>query len=353
MRFSRSLTVLLFLPVAACNGAQGPLDAGPQTDAGPATDAGSDAGPLLPPGTSSLILADAGLDAGLSLPPGTSALALNLGPLPVTAGNQIVYCNYMHLANEAPVEVIGYTSFQTVGGHHLILTLNNTDHPDSTQPWVCGQNEAIDPRNGAMLYVSQLLTDAQIFPPGVGMTLPPHASVMFQVHYIDATASDLEVSSGITLYVGAPGAVTTQAAPLILYDKTLLVPPGMSSATANCTVQTPAPMEIFMLAGHMHSHGTNFTLNYTGLDGGTSQIYQTGSWDSPTEKIFRPPLLAPPGSNFSWTCDYQNDTTSTISQPNEMCVVLGNYYPATQGSLFCEASFLGCVCSNGTYPDAG
>ena len=329
MALHRSVVLALLFPIAACAGGRGPTDAGPGQDAG---------GPAV--------------DGGPVLPPGTTTLTLNVGPLPVTAGTQIVYCTNLHLTNDAPIQVIGFGSTQTQGGHHLILVWNNHDVPDSP-PVECGQGEAINPRTGSMLYVSQISPDSQLFPSNVGMTLPPHASVMLQVHYIDATPNDLMVSSAVNLYVGAPGSVTIPAAPLIFYDQTLKVPPGASSSTSSCIIQSDGPLDMFMLAGHMHSHGTNFTLDFTDLDGGTQQIYQTNSWDSPIEKDFSPPLRAQPGTTFTWSCSYENSDAGTIDQPDEMCAVLGSYYPAPQGSLFCATYGAGCLCFNGGAPDAG
>ena len=206
----------------------------------------------------------------------------------VSAGTQAVYCTNLHLSNPTPIEVIGYTSTQTQGGHHLILVLNVTDQPDGP-PTPCTQGSALDPRTGSMVYASQIQQNSQMFPPHLGMTLPAHASVMLQTHYIDATPNDLTVSSTVNVVAGQPGSVDIPAAPLLFYDTGLQIPEGASSATGSCIVQTPDPIDVFMLAGHMHSHGTNFVLDFTDTDGGTEQVYQTNVWDSPPEKDFTPP----------------------------------------------------------------
>jgi hypothetical protein len=279
------------------------------------------------------------VDAGI--PPGTTSYTLSVGPLYVDAGTQIVYCTYMHLGNPAPIEVIGFTSTQSLGGHHVILVANNTDQPDAP-PAVCGQEESINPMNGSMIYITQVEQDSQLYPPQVGMLLPANASVMMQTHFIDATPNNLTVNSSVTVLAGAPGSVSIPGAPLLIYNDSLTVPEGTSSATASCIIQagpdgpngeSGANMNMFMLAGHMHSHGTNFTLNFTDLDGGDNQIYESTVWDSPIEEFFDPPLLVQPGSSFTWTCDYFNADGGTIDSPNEMCAVLGNYYPAYGGSM--------------------
>ncbi len=209
---------------------------------------------------------DAGPDGGL--PPGSTTYTLNVGPLPVSAGSQAVYCTNLHLGNDQPIDVIGFRSMQTTGGHHLILVENASDQPDGV-PTPCSQSASIDPHKGSMIYGSQVAEDSQTFPTGVGMKLPAHASLMLQTHYIDATAADLQVSSSVTVIAGPPGSVNIPAAPLLFYDTGLSIPQGVSTSTASCFVQTPAPINVFMLNGHMHSHGTNFVLDFTDVDGGT------------------------------------------------------------------------------------
>ncbi len=285
---------------------------------------------------------------------GETTYTLNVGPLPVQAGMQAVYCTNVHLGNPEPIDVVGFTSTQTLGGHHLILLSYKTDQPDSP-PTPCDQSTAVDPRNGSMIYISQIQQDSQSFPAGVGMTLPANASLMLQVHYIDATVQDLQVSTTVNVIAAAAGSTTQTAAPLLFYDANISVPPGQSTATASCTMQNDHALFFFMLAGHMHSHGTNFVLDYTNSQGQTTQIYQTSQWDSPQEKDFDPPLVVRPTNVFTWSCDYTNNTGATIDGPNEMCAILGNYYPADQGSMSCFAAGTSlCDCFyGGGLPDAG
>ena len=291
-------------------------------------------------------------DAGL--PQGTTIFTITVGPLPVSAGSQAVYCTNIHLGNATAIDVIGYNSTQTQGGHHLILLANKTDQADSP-PVACNQSAAVDPKNGSMIYISQLAQDSQRFPDQVGMSLPVNASLMVQVHYLDATNMDLQVSTTIEVLSAAKGSVSIPAAPLLYYAAQFTVPPGTSTVTAACAMQNPQPYSYFMLAGHMHSHGTDLRVDFTPAGGASSRIYETASWDSPQEKQFVPPLSVASGSQMNWACDFTNTTSVSVSEPNEMCAILGNYYPAAQGSLTCFAlagSSL-CQCGFGGLPDGG
>ena len=334
--------VLAAFALGACAVGPQPVDAGTQPVA-PAADAGTDAG--LPPGTTVYpIVVD-----GIPEPDG------GLAPIVVHAGTQAVYCTEVHLGNAEPIQVIGFQSQQAKGGHHIILVENDKDVPDGP-PVQCGQSEAINPKNGSMIYISQIEQDSQLFPPGVGMTLPAHASLMLQLHYIDATPADLTLSSTVDVLAGPPGSITKVAAPMLFYDSGLQVTPGDSSAHAGCVPlsQQDEPVDVFMLAGHMHSHGIDFKLDFTDVDGGSSQIYETQQWDSPPEKYFAPPLLVQPGAEFDWSCSYFNADGGTITDPDEMCVTLGLYYPAPRGSMFCGAAdgtnICGCIYG---IPDGG
>jgi hypothetical protein len=246
----------------------------------------------------------------------------------------------MHLTNTQPIEVIGFESQQTEGGHHLLLFANKTDLADSA-PVECTQN--LDPIKWSLLYASQIPTDTQVFPNQTGITIAPHQSVMLQTHYINATQSDLSVTSEVDLEIGAAGSVTTPLAPLLFYNADLQVPVGLSTAAATCTM--PQDLKVIMLAGHMHRQGTDFKLALATGGGSPQQVYETTTWDSPQEKLFATPLDAPQGSAFTWTCSYNNPTNATISQPDEMCATLGNFYPATHGALLCFGSSNGCFCT--------
>ncbi len=64
--------------------------------------------------------------------------------------------------------------------------------------------------------------------------------------------------------------------------------------------------------------------------------------------------MAAPGTTFTWACTYFNADAGVISDPDEMCVTGGAFYPAPNGSLSCMAwGTSACVCANGTLPDAG
>ncbi|MHB8418560.1 MAG: hypothetical protein ACYDCL_10820 [Myxococcales bacterium] len=302
-------------------------------------------GPTLDPDAGPPDAGDAGSDGGL--PPGTTTYSVSVSGLTVKAGTQVVYCTYVHLNNPQPIDVVGFQSQQAPGGHHVIVVANNGDQPNKA-PWVCSQGEAINPQNGSMIYVSQIEQDSQLFPAKVGMHLPANASLMVQIHYIDATPNDLSISSTIDVLAGAPGSVSIPAGPLLFYDYGLTVPEGTSTSPSNCIMPPGPDMSFFMLAGHMHSHGTDFTLQFQDLDGGSFQIYQTSQWDSPPEAWFAPPLLVHPGTEFTWTCSYANADGGTIQSPDEMCATLGLYYPAPAGSMSCFSSgglngVCGCV----------
>src|SRR5450432_2881165 len=57
-------------------------------------------------------------------PQGTQPMPLKLDPLFVPAGKQKVYCTNLHLTNTEAIDVIGFQSQQSDGGHHLLLFAN-------------------------------------------------------------------------------------------------------------------------------------------------------------------------------------------------------------------------------------
>jgi hypothetical protein len=280
-----------------------------------------------------------GATSGGSFPQGTVSMPLTLAPLPVPAGKQKVYCTNLHLTNAQAIQVIGFESHQTQGGHHLLLFANKTDLPDSA-PVECNQN--LDPIKWTLLYASQVPKDTQVFPPQTGITIAAHQSVMLQTHYINVTPNDLSVTSEVDLEIGPTGSVTIPLAPLLFYNLGLQVPVGLSTATSTCPM--PSDMNVVMVAGHMHRHGTDFTLDLSSGSGTPQRLYETLNWDSPEEKLFPTPLVVNQGSNLTWACSYNNTDNATINQPDEMCATLGNFYPATHGALLCFGVAGSCNC---------
>ena len=305
-----------------------------------------DSGPAQSQGDGGITLAQSTIQVNLT----ATQLSLSLGPLPVPAQSQIVYCANVTLPNEATLPITSFTSTQSKGGHHVIVFANKVDTAESPAV-VCSQT--IDPRTKTYIYISQKEQDQQGFPPGVGLLVTGRTSVMLQVHYINTSSAPIQVSTVVNMNIGAPGQVTIPAAPLLFYRGEFSVPPGASHVEASCNVGQG--FDVAMFAGHMHSHGTNFFLHMTqGLpDGGAppfdagneQDLYDTTSWDSPPEQNYPNGFTVPDGGTFHWGCDYQNDGTATIDEPDEMCAVLGNLYPAPHGGLICYALKSGhCYC---------
>jgi hypothetical protein len=89
----------------------------------------------------------------------------------------------------------------------------------------------------------------------------------------------------------------------------------------------------------MHMHGLTFDATVA-----QKNIYHTNNWDEPNGSLFPAPGYSVKfGDPISWTCAYDNTTTSTLTfgnsaSKNEMCILAGIFYPADSGQtlFYCQ-----------------
>ncbi len=136
--------------------------------------------------------ADAGADAG----PGITADAVyTAGPFTVAAGSEIVMCTFVQGTNATAIDVSGFLTKQSAGGHHLIVyTLN---HAVNLPPHICPQGGQ---PGWDFLFGTQDLEDSWNLPAGVGFHLEPNQQFAIETHYINATPDALTVSGAFGLF---------------------------------------------------------------------------------------------------------------------------------------------------------
>ncbi len=89
----------------------------------------------------------------------------------------------------------------------------------------------------------------------------------------------------------------------------------------------------------MHARGVGYESMV--LEGGDRQmLYEGSSWENVPVGKYDPGLAVTGGSAIEWTCSYQNTTTTDINQgprsTDEMCMLIGSYYPARPEVSLCS-----------------
>jgi hypothetical protein len=176
--------------------------------------------------------------------------------------------------------------------------------------------------------------------PGVGISFSPREPLLIQTHFVNTGVLKVkgQAHAKIVLHPMDPATVTAHGGALFAQDRTVVVPPGLTTKSSGCALTGPAsdnrPMTVMALTGHYHFRGVKFEVWRTLVDGTRGDlVYDHDGYADPEFKQFQPgELVLQPGEGLEWACTWQNDTTDTFkfgpnTQKNEHCNLFGFYYP--------------------------
>lgn len=236
----------------------------------------------------------------------------------------------------------------TKGSHHFLLyETNYTDIPtaklDGTKVDTSGVFDCSDgPTNG--WDVKKLVAGSQNaegtsmvdFPDGVAMKVRPNAVLMMNAHYINASAATAEPEVRINLYTVPEAKVVTEGDILFLYNPFIHVGPNSSrSARMRCPVHTDITIQ--NLQSHMHARGVGYEAFIAGQ---AAPMYTSTQWEGVPVQDYGAGIKVSAGSWFDYHCDYKNSEARDVFQgprsTDEMCMLIGSYYPANQATANCQ-----------------
>lgn len=292
----------------------------------------------------------------------------------LAASTDVYRCAYV-APSPTDTFLIGASHVATAGTHHvLVFRTDLTSIPDGgSAPTDCyaGLSSPMRHMRGEA-YGSQLRTGSFAFPPGVGLPLRGGEVLLVQVHFLNATAQDIDASVRLTLATTTAG-ISTQAGVFFFDDPFIDIPAGaLSQATMRCLV--PNDVTIVSASSHDHSRAQRVAAFLDPPGGPLATLPFYSALDAANPLPLQATIAVAAGTRLRFRCDYQN--TSGYSevlqgldiQANEMCVLSGAYYPAMNaeaescalspddfgsGQAAC-AQTLACVnaCPYGTAPPA-
>ena len=179
-------------------------------------------------------------------------------------------------------------------------------------------------------------------PPGIAIDFSPRQPLMIQTHFVNTGPLKTKGTprAKIILHPMDPATVTAHAGALFGQDRTVAVPPGISTQSSSCAL-TGDPslnhqMTVMAITGHYHFRGTVFTVWHTRQDGSRIEppVYEHHGYADPEFRQYAPgELVLQPGEGLEWACTWENNTTETFNfgpntQKNEHCNLFGFYYPS-------------------------
>jgi len=274
-------------------------------------------------------------------PPPSAGLQIASPQFTLQPGTEVFKCWYTSLPAEADIATTKFHSFMSAGSHHFIVyTTTTAAAPDGTFA-DCGDGRigggtAADPP--VWLYASQDPEGELDMPGGVAMPLKAHQPLIFNMHYLNATPAPIVVQVWLNLDYAT--GTYQKAGAYVTFNTQISIPPGGSQmVSGDCDV--PADAQFFVMSTHSHKHTVD-ALAARSQSGQVGEVLvKTTDWEHAAVKRWdqTPFLTFAPGEKLHYECSYQNDSTQRVTvgnsaQTNEMCMAVGYYFPATNGS-FC------------------
>lgn len=246
----------------------------------------------------------------------------------VEPGKELVMCTFVRGDNTEDEDVVSFDTAQSEGGHHLIVY--TIDHPVDLPPTLCSQGGQ---PSWSQLLASQIPTETQTFPAGVGFHVKAHQQYVMETHYINTTKEPLTVESSFKARYADAGTVTQRAATYFFGTTNIDVPAnGAFSKTVTCT--PPVPMSLQTMFGHQHRRGVGVSVDLLpGKGGAPERLYETKQWDGPPIAKFDSGKTLGMADSIQVKCDWQNDSPTRLGYPHEMCFAIGYYWPAEAGIM--------------------
>ena len=323
--FWKLLAVLSFLPLLPACGAPDEGPAGThQASTGAATTGGSTGTGTVDP------------DAG--------GLSVTFDPIKVAPGKERTQCVVKNLGNAEAIHVGRIHNVLGEGSHHLIV-YRTSDTVEQTTPFDCQPfTDALHPEKGSPLMISQKPDDALELPPGVGYTLQPNQMIRLEMHYINPTAAEIEVSATSTMVPSAEGDVHDEADFLFIGNPDISIPAHTEKTLGPSFLRLPADfagVSFYGLTGHTHQWGTNVTVaTAPAKTGPDTPVYDVPGWkwNEPATVYPEPPFQLPEGGGFHFSCSWNNLSDHAVSFGEsanaEMCFFWAYYYPS-RGAFVC------------------
>jgi hypothetical protein len=255
-------------------------------------------------------------------------------------GMEFTKCFYFHTPNTTTLAVNKWVSDLTPGSHHMIMFLNpgGNQPADGTIDENCGLGGTATSNVPVWTFSTQMPHLEENVPSDDGtgkplaQNIPANTAGFFQMHYLNATDTDLMVHVDLKAYALPAATAFTETEAYVTYVQGFSVPPGSSSVSGTCSV--PSGKKFWTVSSHTHKQGTEVK-----IDDGSSKIYDSTDWEHPIVKDWAAPQFYTFSSGkLTWTCSYVNDGTTTIDEgpsaaTNEMCMATGYYFPATASSF--------------------
>lgn len=270
-----------------------------------------------------------------------------IGPIPVDSGAENTQCIITRLGNPDPIHVGMIRNLISSASHHMIVYRTN-DTVERTTPFDCTPFlETLNPEAGAPLMVTQKHEDELRLPEGVAFTLAANQMLRIELHFINTTPANTEVTASTTFHTMDETQYKNEADFLFIGSPDIDIPARSPATLGPMFFKLPddyADANFFAITGHTHQYGADVRVSTatSASDPGTPVYDVPGwQWDEPATVQHDPTFKVPEGGGFNFACDWENTSDKSVdfgeSANQEMCFFWSYYYPS-KGAKVCFVS---------------
>lgn len=251
---------------------------------------------------------------------------------------------------KGPAEMLYLNSDEiraSAGGHHfLVFDTPYDDIPttrldgkvvDTSGPFDCTDGAIANWRFTKLIGGTQSPQAGSdfSFPPDVAMPLHANAVILLNGHFINASAKEQVTEVRVNLNTIPQADMKQEGDFLFFYNSIIYVPmKGQSQPRMRCPVRSDITLQ--NVQSHMHARGRGFEAHVMGGD----SFYTTTKWADVSVRDFGAAgFNLKTGSTIEYSCDFTNTEDHDIFQgpktTDEMCVLIGTYYPADPATGQC------------------
>ena len=185
-------------------------------------------------------------------------------------------------------------------------------------------------------------------PEGIAFQLREGQRWVLDIHFVNPTDDTLIVNAGVNLGT-LPVEEVEHFAGSVQFDAGDLTIPAGGATVAQFRCDWREPLTVLSILGHMHDAGAAYTVDHERDGQAPARVYEVLDWtpahrEYPLIENYAPgELTVLPGDGFRTLCAWDNQGTSDLTFPREMCTTVVVAYPLDEP----------LTCINGVYEDHG
>jgi hypothetical protein len=262
--------------------------------------------------------------------------------LQLRPGEDKMFCQWIALANDADIDMVDVTGYQSVTGHHAIVySTSETETVGTSRECTTQDMISVEFLGGIG---GEGNTDAAKLPDGYVFRHRKQRMLLANAHYLNATDSVQDVQSVLDIKTAPPSADRIPVGMIAVNNLDFTIPANTPSYTLDAYCSWPQDTTLVMWSNHMHANGLSAMSEIKHPDGTIQKLATDASWRAeeafnPTWTHFDPasPMKIKAGEQAHLQCTWQNNTSSPIQFPDEMCDAVG-MYTESPAQIVCDAA---------------